>query len=217
MATEKELQRLRESISNMAHTLDVFLEPHIQPSVADCEVLQQELYRLQELLAIYKYGKTNKELAPFFDLHSKVSEQEVVVPKVEMPLVATPVNELPEKKEIDSKEVLKMLEHETIVPSTIQVPVTPPLETESMYHSTPMATSSGKKMEINLNDKFRFINELFKQNQLEYSIAIEQLNTINTWEDAEQYLTSLKNIYGWNEKNEVVTRLTVLAKQRFNG
>ncbi len=215
MATEKELQRLRESISNMAHTLDVFLEPHIQPSVADCETLQQELYRLQELLAIYKYGKTNKELAPFFDLHSKVSEQEVAIPKVEKPLLTTPVNELPQKEAIPLKEVLNTFEHETLVTSTTQTPVT--TEAEPTNHSTPVETALGKKMEINLNDKFRFINELFKQNQLEYSIAIEQLNTISTLEDAEQYLTSLKNIYGWNEKNEVVNRLTLLTKQRFNG
>ena len=79
MTTEKQLHRLRESISNVANTLELFLDTHIQPSVDECETLQNQLYQLQEHLAIYKYGKTHKELAPFFNLHSKVSEKEMPI------------------------------------------------------------------------------------------------------------------------------------------
>ena len=91
------------------------------------------------------------------------------------------------------------------------------IETPQIKEEQPIiTTNTAKKLEVNLNDKFRFINELFKQNQLEYTIAIEQINTIDSWAEINQYLNSLKNIYGWNEENEAVKRIFLLAKGRFN-
>jgi hypothetical protein len=202
MTTEKQLHRLRESISSVAGTLELFLEAHIQPSVDECETLQSQLYQLQEQLAVYKYGKTHKELAPFFNLHSKVSEKE-------MPISSEPVIK-PETPEIKTEKVEPITQTKIVEP-IIEIP-----QVKEEQASPVITTSSAKKLEVNLNDKFRFINELFKQNQLEYTIAIEQINTIDSWVEANQYLNSLKNIYGWNEENETVKRIFLLAKGRFN-
>ncbi len=198
MTTDKQLHRLRESISNVADTLELFLEAHIQPSVDECETLQSQLYQLQEHLAVYKHNKTQKELAPFFNLHSKVSEKE-------MP-ISTESEIKPETPEIKPEKVEPIAEIKTTAP----VVETTPVKEEQ---TQPITTA--KKLEVNLNDKFRFINELFKQNQLEYTIAIEQINTIGSWDETHQYLNSLKNIYGWNEENETVKRIFLLAKSRF--
>ena len=70
-------------------------------------------------------------------------------------------------------------------------------------------------MSIAINDKFRFINELFKQNNGEYNIAIEQLNTLNNWSESEIYLNSLKSIYNWKDSSEVVILFYSLSKKRF--
>ncbi len=199
MTTDKQLHRLRESISDVASTLELFLEDHVQPSVNECDILQQQLYLLQEHLAVYKHNKTQKELAPFFNLHSKVSEKEM------------PISTEPEIK-LETPEIkLEKAEPIAEIKPTAPVVETPPVKEEQ---TQPITTA--KKLEVNLNDKFRFINELFKQNQLEYTIAIEQINTIGSWEETNQYLNSLKNIYGWNEENETVKRIFLLAKSRFN-
>jgi hypothetical protein len=68
---------------------------------------------------------------------------------------------------------------------------------------------------IGINDKFRFINELFAQNVAEYNIAIEQLNNLGNWGETEVYLASLRNLYGWKENSEVVKHFYGLAKKRF--
>src|SRR4051812_39881324 len=68
---------------------------------------------------------------------------------------------------------------------------------------------------IGINDKFRFINELFSQNNPEYNIVLEQLNNLNTWPETEIYLSSLKNVYGWKDHNETVKYFYSLVKKRF--
>jgi hypothetical protein len=196
MTTEKQLQRLRENISEVAHALESFLDIHVQPTADECNTLQQQLYELQESLAVYKYGKTNKELSPSFNLHSKVSEQQPVLNEAEKPEIPAP----PTSK----SQVVE-------TPAVKEIPTSKQEEPEKQN-----TTPQDKRLEINLNDKFRFINELFKQNQLEYALAIEQLNTINNTLETDNYLMSLKNIYGWNEQSEVVKRLYTLARQRFS-
>ena len=69
---------------------------------------------------------------------------------------------------------------------------------------------------VGLNDKFRFINELFVQNSAEYTIAIEQLNGLQTWADTELYLTSLKSLYGWKDTSEAVKYFYTLVRKRFD-
>ena len=68
---------------------------------------------------------------------------------------------------------------------------------------------------IGINDKFRIINELFRQNAGEYNIAIEQLNCLQSWNEAELYLHSLKLLYNWSEQSDVTQLLYQLAKKRY--
>lgn len=68
---------------------------------------------------------------------------------------------------------------------------------------------------IGINDKFRFINELFKQNNAEYNIALEQLNGLQTWAETDLYLNSLKDLYEWETDSEEVIYFYSLVKKRF--
>ena len=72
------------------------------------------------------------------------------------------------------------------------------------------------KIAININDKFRFINELFAANANEYNIAIEQINSVITIHEMNNYLNGLKSIYGWKDDNEVVKNLYTLSQKRFS-
>jgi hypothetical protein len=68
---------------------------------------------------------------------------------------------------------------------------------------------------IGINDKFRFINELFAQNPAEYNIALEQLSNLHNWPETEMYLSSLKTLYAWKEQQDVVKHFYSLFKRRF--
>ena len=75
---------------------------------------------------------------------------------------------------------------------------------------------SDLKSAIGINDKFLFANELFKGNMQEYSIAIQQLNTCDTFESAMLYFQSLQQLYNWDPKNESQKRLLELVDRRYN-
>jgi len=70
-------------------------------------------------------------------------------------------------------------------------------------------------MAVSINDKFRFINELFATNATEYNIAVEQINAIVYLTDLTNYLNGLVTIYGWQEDKEVVKQFFTLARKRF--
>jgi hypothetical protein len=192
MSLEKVLHKMQSQINDLAPTLELFLDETIQPSVDNCEKLQQQLTQLQENLAVYKYNKVNKEISPSFSIHAKISEKgpHQTNPEVPSPEMATP------QKEIEKEEV---------VPVTIIIEEVIKPETKTIPPFT-----------VGINDKFRLINELFKQNHSEYNVAIEQLSNLKNWNDTEIYLNSLKSLYNWNEDQDVVVYFFSLSKKRFH-
>ncbi len=191
MSLDKTLHKLQIQIQELAPTLELFVDQSIQPSVDDCARLQIQINNLEELIAIYKHLKLNKEISPSFNLHAKVSEKELIA-KIE--------DESPQEVvEIKQPEEINMELKETIV--------------ESIKEEIPFVS---KTISVGINDKFRFVNELFSQNTSEYAIALEQLNTVRSLHEAETYLNSLKNLYTWQENNEVVKLFYTLVKKRFS-
>jgi hypothetical protein len=71
------------------------------------------------------------------------------------------------------------------------------------------------KSAINLNKKIAFVNELFKENTVEYAKAIDQLNSSSDINEAMRYFNELKHQYGWSNENELITELEQLIQKRF--
>jgi hypothetical protein len=203
MSSDKILSRIQLQIKELAPTLELFIDDTIQPSVADCESLQKQLSGIQENVAVYKYNKQNKELSPSFNIHAKVSQKEEEVAKK-----AEIVAEIKQTVKLEEEEKKKVKQ---IIIETPLVNVKPEMAREEVNQVKPKSP-----LAIGINDKFRFINELFAQNSSEYNIALEQINNLNTWNEAEIYLNSLKNVYEWDSKEESVVQFYLLVKKRFD-
>lgn len=186
MSIEQTLSKLQNIIHETLPNLELFVDHTVQPSAKECETLQQQLVELQDKLSVYKHLKTHKELSPSFGIHSKVSEAIEV------------------KNEIKTTTEIKK---ETVVEKN-ETQVNPVFEQTNVGKS--------KKLEIALNQKFQFINELFNQNVTEYSLAIDQLNNCDSWADAESYLFGLRSVYNWKDHNETYKRFKDLCKKRFD-
>lgn len=192
MAADKILQKIQKQIEELAPTLELFVDDNIQPSAQDCEHLQKQLSLLQENIAVYKYNKQNKELSPSFNIHAKLSEKsEQEEKKAEI------VQEIKETVKLEKEEKVEIVQQ---APQVNQ--------SESPKPKAPLL--------IGINDKFRFINELFSQNSSEYNIALEQINNVTSWHEAEIYLNSLKNVYEWKGSDDVVKYFYSVVKQRFD-
>jgi hypothetical protein len=100
---------------------------------------------------------------------------------------------------------------ETIATSTIKETAKEIIADEHVEGTVNVA----HKIEMGLNDKFRMINELFKQSTTEFNLAIEQLNLFDSLEKSRAYLDELKRLYGWKEDGELTIRLYQLNQKRF--
>ncbi len=182
MGSDKVLSKMREQVGELMKTLEEFSDKNVQPGASDCEKLQNQLCRLQDNLAVFKYQRLNQEVSPSFNIHARVSEE--VKPEV------------PEAKK----------DHGIKPTPEISEPVIASKGAPQKFH-TPIV--------VGVNDKFRFINELFSQNPAEFNIAIEQLSALQNWSESELYLNSLKSLYAWKEQQDVVKHLYSIVKRRF--
>lgn len=188
MSIDQSLNKLQRLINETLPSLELFVDETIQATSDDCQKLSEQLNQLQEQLSIYKYLKSQKEISPSFNIHSKISSIAVVESEKDEIVEGLSNNESP--AEITQKQ-------EDPIPESFN------------------AKNSSKKVELTLNQKFQIINELFQQNNLEFSTAIDQINNCSNLNDAEIYLANLKSIYSWNENSETYKMFISVVNKRF--
>ena len=71
------------------------------------------------------------------------------------------------------------------------------------------------KTAISLNKKIAFVNELFKENVVDYAKNIDRINNATAINEAMGYFAELKAQYSWQATNELVVELEKLIQRRF--
>lgn len=70
---------------------------------------------------------------------------------------------------------------------------------------------------IGINDRFLFINELFRGDENMYERCIKTINSFSIYPEAEYWITrELKVKLGWNSDSETVQHFDQLVKRRFS-
>jgi hypothetical protein len=72
------------------------------------------------------------------------------------------------------------------------------------------------KAAIGINDKFLFINELFKGDLQEYNRTIDRLNAASVMADAEEILEEKADQFEWSKKADVEARLKSFVNRKFS-
>jgi hypothetical protein len=73
------------------------------------------------------------------------------------------------------------------------------------------------KKAIGINDRFLFINELFRGDEAMYERSIKTINSFSILPEAEYWIQrELKTKIGWKDKSEVVLQFDQLIKRRFS-
>lgn len=215
MQTDILLKQLNSSLSDLKSAIEKF-EKHASPSTQYTEQLYSALGNSNKLVSAYLVLKEKKDVAPDLDLHIKLmavpnqEEKKAVVdiePIEEMKTAENNINPVSETPKIEP--TLEINSHSNGSIDEAEVVVSAPIEQVVSQSKT------YPKLAIGINDKFRFINELFRTNVNEYNIAIEQLNNLNSMEDTKAYLKGLKDIYLWDEEHEMVRKLFNLVQKRF--
>ena len=74
-----------------------------------------------------------------------------------------------------------------------------------------------KTISIGLNDRLAFIRYLFDGNATDYNRVLSQLNTINSWEEAQQFINTMvkPDHQQWEGKEEYEQRFMQIVENRF--
>lgn len=93
--------------------------------------------------------------------------------------------------------------------------------TETKEATEPKATSLnsafGKTMEIGLNDRVAFVNNLFGESNEDFNRVISQLNTFDNLEEAKDFLNEMiiPDYDFWTGKEEYVERFMAIVEKKF--
>lgn len=71
------------------------------------------------------------------------------------------------------------------------------------------------KSAISLNKKIAFVNVLFNENTVEYTKAIDRLNSSLNIDEAMRLFTELKHQYNWDSDHDLAKELQALVEKRF--
>jgi hypothetical protein len=165
-----------------------------------------------------------KEMAKLVNDEITLDELEA---KLQAPMVESTLPEINVEKAVENKRIQK-----TVMPS-IEEPKSLPLnnvfkDREATYNDknvndtvspivekTLEAPLDSIKTAITLNKKIAFVNELFKENVVEYAKSIDRLNQANDLNDALRMFSEMKHTYNWDNANELVQDLDRLIKRRY--
>lgn len=204
MTSSEHLLQLQIQIQELLPTLELFLEEDPNINKLNCENLQSQINSLEERLAIFKHSLSAST-------HEKINTK-VEVESVELPIEVKQAIEIPavdsNQQKIEDVQKIELKKEESVAEQKN--------ETSSRIIEEVRSTSTLKPLIIGINDKFRFINELFAQSAPEYSVAIEQINSMSTSNEANNYLSNLKSVYEWQENNETVKQFYALVKKRYS-
>ena len=190
MQTDFLSKQLHSSLNDLKKAIEEF-EKNLPPSKSMDEQLHYAITQTNKLVSAYLVLKEYKEGSLEIEAQATITNVVSPVDVMEEPKIEIPIENIEESK---------------VVLEPIQTPQIEPVIVEK---------ASFPKLNININDKFRFINELFSGNANEYQIAIDQLNATTNMHEATVFLNGLKDIYSWKEENELVKNLMSLVAKRF--
>ncbi|MBC7937241.1 MAG: hypothetical protein H7Y86_17995 [Rhizobacter sp.] len=85
-----------------------------------------------------------------------------------------------------------------------------------LFDSLKEAPIRDLKKAIGINDKFLFVNELFRGDDTMYERSIKTINGFSIYPEAEYWIKrELKLKLGWDDRNDVVKQFDQLVKRRF--
>jgi DNA-binding ferritin-like protein len=209
---------------------------HITSGIADLENgnlnedalnnLLLYVQELQERLVVLRY-KAYEEQADVIKRKKKKKEEKIKTVAPEIPPNQISIIDAIEKQHLVEKkvEVPKKPAFAPQVQIAVEEKVAEKAPVKRVLDQQPAFTLADKLQKspiadlskaIGINQKFLFINELFKQNADEFHVAIEKLNSCSDFDSAQVYLKeTFFEKYSWDAEDRNVSNFLDLVERRY--
>lgn len=183
----KEIQQTAEKIKNDSYNSNEL--------IADAALLYEKVILLKHL-PVTESPLPQQQTAPKAAIQKEEAKtQDKNQSSIDLFSHTTPLPEVPteqEKKKIET-----------------------PKTSENISNKVQNKKPTDLKSIIGINEKFQFINELFDGNMKEYTVALDQINNFSSKQEADSYLSNLKEMYKWPTDNEVANNFKEIVKRLF--
>ncbi|MCF8429134.1 MAG: hypothetical protein K9G64_03295 [Bacteroidia bacterium] len=216
-----------ENMHPIGEILDEIKEDFQQPFIEEMESIIIESETFETLIS-----------EPIIEEESVVFEAEIVEESIDFP-IENPIEEItisqtvisPPKLDVPVFETKLVNEEQKEKPAAFfsigktVMPKTEPSLNEKIAQNLDGFQLSEQVIEpkidnlktaISLNKKIAFVNELFKENVVEYAKSIDKINSSNNISEAMLIWTELKITHNWNNENHLVKDLEKLIQRRFS-
>lgn len=196
------------------------------------EIPQSELdvilHRIEELhrrTVVWSYlntlpEETEHEQAWVDNFISEKEESAVDVPPILNEPVVVPVNTEEVKavvSEIRTAETKPVVQPEVInEPASTTKPEEPETPVAPEQQIAKPATLKDVRGFIGFNEKIMYLRQLFGGDAAAYDESLNQINAMNSFAEAEAFLSVLAGEYKWNKDHEAVTIFHLTVKRRFS-
>ena len=221
-------EKLDQSLENSMPSEDV--EPIAEVVVAtEPEIVEEELIQAdedeettetvfedeesseEEILIEPEVDEEEPVFKPIFEL--EVEEEEQLEP-------AELASELkPETKQVSFEELLGENYADTVFvkPDEVSLLSTDPSENEQEIETNEEKSVSSKSIEIGLNDRVAFVNNLFGESNEDFNRVISQLNTFDTFEEAKNFINEMviPDYNYWVGKEDYLERFMEVVEKKF--
>ena len=207
--------------------------------LATLQLLAAELQ--EEKSADLQKGRKVSVIMPSFYRKEEVVEERIYAPKIieavvetkpekiEQPAAVSPIPETPKVKQswmFDPVKEIPTLSHQpkprmelNEIIGVNKESLNEKLKTASVELGTVLQSSPVRdlKKAIGINDRYVFVNELFRGDEVLYERSIKTINTFTILPEAEYWIKrELKLKLAWHEESEAVKHFDQLVKRRFS-
>lgn len=222
---KQEVEEFEEAIAEEAEIVE---EPQVEEVVSEGEIstpveeesVEEPIIETQPEVEpepeVQSMEETISEEAPVEEQEQEIEEpveeeEEVVEHVVEEPIVAT--NSIEEFNNEINEEMSSL----GVDSSGLEVNEIAAMEEDKSINTRIQRQPIGDlRRAIGLNERFLYANELFNGNMEAFNLALNELNHIESVEDAFRIIDlQLKPKYNWVAENEAVTKFIDLVERRF--
>ena len=184
------------------HVPQIVMPAQQQPEEKIIEVLQVDEAAIEaELEEIRRNAETMQKISVQHKPAIIFDDDEHPIPTLAQHLPATPKKEINDIVATGNASINDRLKQTQI-------------DLGDTIHETPV---KDLRKAIGVNDRFLFINELFRGDESMYERSIKTINSFSILPEAEYWIQrELKTKIGWSENSETVKQFIQLVKRRFS-
>lgn len=174
-------------------------------------VFEDEESSEEEIVIEPEVDEEEPVFKPIFELEVEEEDQ------IEAAETASEVK--PEAKQVSFEELLGENYADTVFvkPDEVSLLSTDPSENEQEIEINEEKSVSSKSIEIGLNDRVAFVNNLFGESNEDFNRVISQLNTFDTFEEAKNFINEMviPDYNYWIGKEDYLERFMEVVEKKF--